>query len=79
MTVDQEHNLLFKHPQGKQQLTQTDVETYYEYYHRHIRRTRKLLQLVVLAVTLMTGRYVLLETVSNDLCSYSVTDWRPAE
>ena len=70
VTVDQEHNLLFKHVHGKQQLAQTDCETYYEYYHRHKRRKRKLLQLVVLAVTLMTGRYVLLETVSNDLCSY---------
>ena len=70
VTVDQEHNLLFKHVHGKQQLAQTDVETYYEYYHRHKRRKRKLLQLVVLAVALMTGRYVILETVSNDLCSY---------
>ena len=70
VTVDQEHNLLFKHAHGKQQLAQTDVETYYEYYHRHKRRKRKLQQLVVLAVAFMTGRYVLLETVSNDLCSY---------
>ena len=70
VTVDQEHNLLFKHAHGKQQLAQTDVETYYEYYHRHKRRRRKLLQLVMLAAALMTGRYVLLETVSNDLCSY---------
>ncbi len=68
--VDQEHNLVFKHAHGKQQLAQTDVETYYECYHRHKRRKRKLLQLVRLAVVLMTGRYVLLETVSNDLCSY---------
>ena len=34
--VDQEHNLLFKYAHGKQQLAQTDVETYYEYYHRGV-------------------------------------------
>ncbi len=52
------------------QLAQTDVETYYEYYYRQKRMKRQLLQLVMLAAALMTGRYVLLETVSNDFCSY---------
>jgi len=45
--VDQEHNLLFKRAHSKQQLAQTDAETYYEYYHRHKRRKRKLLQLAI--------------------------------
>ena len=54
VTVNQEHDLLFKHAHGKQQLAQSlrDVETYYrnDNYHRHKRRKRKLLQLVVLAL-----------------------------